>query len=352
MKSRVEFRSPSDFEPHLYEASALLRTTGTVILTGHSSAISQVKKATKMLQLHLRGVCSFLLTESSTELTRQLSLPTDPFTGRIASAEIIQDLGMILQTYVESSGSEESEEESRDSDCTEVMVSDEVASTAAEVFRVLHREGKVTISGVNTDIPNVALVLEQVREKFIQVPETLMTKISVTIALPGITEKPTNEVSENISDSEVTSQVEDQKEDDPVLHAKGREKYVKFASQPLVSIYPAPGELFITYRKTVDLYIAEIKQRLEKNQKITLKGTGSAVNHTVVVAESVKKVIPGLYQITRFGSRPVEDVYEPTEYGLDTVRIERKVPILEILLSLRPLDSSDPGYQSPDFKAP
>jgi DNA-binding protein len=330
------------FNTAVRTAAQTLRSTGTVIFRGRDEGIPLVKQATDLLQLHLRGVTNFLLSQSHREVTRQLSLPIIPHSGQKSTirAEVLQDLEDLLESDKENGEANEVEESA------EVMVTEDVAEAATAAFRVLSSAGKVTISGVDAGIPNVALVLEQVKAKFLQPPETLNTKISITIALPGY-QSSTAMPEEDQSNSDASSSSEEEEVKRPP-QCKGQSRYVKLVPPPL-SDYPSSGEFYITIRKPVKIYVTEAVQwfRSEGNTMLVLKGIGWAVNNTVLVAELIKRAVGGLHQIATYGKIIVTDTYEPTEFGLDTVVIQRSIPNLSICLSLRPLDRSNSGYQPP-----
>lgn len=341
-KMEVLLEGKEGFIPAVRSAAQTLKSSGTVILRGRDEGTSLVKQATELLQLHLRGVTSFLLSANKREVSRQLSLPVNPNRGphQISAiyTEVLQDLEDLLQPFRETDEGNEIEESG------EVVVED-VSEAAAQAFRVLSSTGKVTISGLDEGIPNVALVLEQVKAKFLQPPETLSTKVSITLALPGFQAAKTEE--EEKSGSDDSSSVEEEEIKRAPRH-RGEYKYIKLRPS-LTSNYPAPGEVYITIRKPVKVYITEAVQwlRSEGNTRLVLKGRGFAVNQTVLIAEQIKRVVPRLHQIATYGTIALCETYEPTEYGLDAVSIERKVVSLDICLSLRPLDYTDPGYQAP-----
>jgi len=339
----VLLEGKEDFIQAVRSAAQRLKSSGTVVLRGRDEGTSLVKQATELLQLHLRGVTSFLLSANKREVTRQLSLPVNPYRGpQEVSAiytEVLQDLEDLLQPFRETDEGNEVEESG------EVVVSEDVSEAATQAFRVLSSAGKVTISGLDGGIPNVALVLEQVKAKFLQPPETLSTKVSITLALPGY-QSSAKPGEEGKIGSEDSSSLEEE-EIKPVPRHRGEYKYVKFRPPSLK--YPSPGEFYITVRKPVSVYISEISEwfRSENHTQFVLKGRGSAVDKTVLVAETIKRRIRGLHQIVTYGNMTFADTYEPTERGLDTVTIDRKIASLDICLSLRPLDSKDSGYQPP-----
>jgi len=112
---------------------------------------------------------------------------------------------------------------------------------------------------------------------------------------------------------------------------------------------PAPGVLHISPRRPARFYIKDAVLWINQaaGKEIVLKGSGWAVGPTVEVAEEIKRAIKGLHQITTYGKKAVMDEFEPMEFGLDKITKEKMLPTLEIRLSIRPLDSKDPGYQAP-----
>merc|ERR1712176_121924 len=76
----------------------------------------------------------------------------------------------------------------------------------------------------------------------------------------------------------------------------------------------------------------------EKNlEEITVRATGAALTSAVLVAETLKRRIKGLHQITTIGSLELE-----SKGG-----VQNSVSSLLIKLSTKPLDKTNPGYQEP-----
>jgi hypothetical protein len=67
------------------------------------------------------------------------------------------------------------------------------------------------------------------------------------------------------------------------------------------------------------------------------------------VAEVVRRKVEGLHQIVHVTERQVVDVYEPKEEGLQTVREERFLTILEVTLTREPTadQRKHAGYHAP-----
>jgi len=87
----------------------------------------------------------------------------------------------------------------------------------------------------------------------------------------------------------------------------------------------------------------------KKLDKIVIKASGNATKSACQIAEILRHRILGLHQLNILKTIPVIDEYEPKEEGLDKVTVERKLAVLEILLSLKEgvLDTKAPGYQVP-----
>ena len=120
----VLLEGKEDFIQAVRSAAQRLKSSGTVVLRGRDEGTSLVKQATELLQLHLRGVTSFLLSANKREVTRQLSLPVNPYRGpQEVSAiytEVLQDLEDLLQPFRETDEGNEVEESG------EVVVSEDV----------------------------------------------------------------------------------------------------------------------------------------------------------------------------------------------------------------------------------
>jgi len=80
---------------------------------------------------------------------------------------------------------------------------------------------------------------------------------------------------------------------------------------------------------------------------VTIKGVANAMENAVRLAEMIKHRVPGLYQLNHIGTIEIKDEYEPLEEGLDHLVFSRFSTMLTIILSLKPLDNRDIGYQDP-----
>lgn len=83
------------------------------------------------------------------------------------------------------------------------------------------------------------------------------------------------------------------------------------------------------------------------NDTVVLKASGTALPNAVRVVEDVKRRIGGLYQVNHFDRKKVEEVWKSKTEGKEDITEERFVPSLEITLSLKQLNASEPGYQAP-----
>jgi len=129
-------------------------------------------------------------------------------------------------------------------------------------------------------------------------------------------------------------------------------KYVKKPKAKEDGEVPA-NEIRMTGTNFVGKYITYAATKLlDKEQKIdsvTLKATGVAAKGACLVAEILKHRIKNLHQLNEIKTITVVDEYEPLEEGLDHVKIERTLAVLEIHLSRKDgvLNTNAPGYQKP-----
>ncbi|SJK86230.1 DNA/RNA-binding protein Alba 1 (ALBA1) [Babesia microti strain RI] len=101
-----------------------------------------------------------------------------------------------------------------------------------------------------------------------------------------------------------------------------------------------PKEIQITASGRLPNYLRYATKLLVKDglSTIIIKGAGKAIIMVLMVVESLKFNIEGLYQISKIGSIKIEN--PDNEY-------ERYVSSLEVTLSKNKLDENDPGFQSP-----
>lgn len=111
----------------------------------------------------------------------------------------------------------------------------------------------------------------------------------------------------------------------------------------------ATNEIRITQTGKVRSYISYANGLFadKQEQSVVLKAMGNAISKAVTVAEILKHRVAHLHQITQISSIETVDVYEPLEEGLDRIETKRHIPSISITLSLKQLNTSDPGYQSP-----
>ena len=79
-------------------------------------------------------------------------------------------------------------------------------------------------------------------------------------------------------------------------------------------------------------------------QTVVIKAVSNAVESAVKLAELIKHRVKGLHQINKITNITIDDEYEPLEEGLDHLKFTRIVTMLEIKLSVTPLDKNDLGY--------
>ena len=111
----------------------------------------------------------------------------------------------------------------------------------------------------------------------------------------------------------------------------------------------AKNEIYITNDGRPNKFYAYGTEYLLKNkdQEIRLKATGKAISKAFLVAELIKKRVPGIHQQTTVDTTDSIARYEPLEEGLDVVSVIKKLSVIEIILSYKALDTTHYGYQSP-----
>lgn len=77
---------------------------------------------------------------------------------------------------------------------------------------------------------------------------------------------------------------------------------------------------------------------------VVIKGMSNAMESAIKLAELIKHREANLYQITKISNTVFIDEYEPLEEGLDTLKFERNVTMITVILSKAPLDTKDVGY--------
>ena len=83
---------------------------------------------------------------------------------------------------------------------------------------------------------------------------------------------------------------------------------------------------------------ARFSDEKDPSEALVFKAAGNAISKLIPTIELIKHRIEGLYQNTKISTLEIKDEYEPLEEGLDRVVISRKVTMLEITLSKKPLD--------------
>ncbi|KAF2297973.1 hypothetical protein GH714_006802 [Hevea brasiliensis] len=109
------------------------------------------------------------------------------------------------------------------------------------------------------------------------------------------------------------------------------------------------NEIRITSQGRMRSYISYAMSLLQEkgSNEIVFKAMGRAINKTVTIVELIKRRIVGLHQITAIGSTDITDTWEPLEEGLLPLETTRHVSMITITLSMKELNTSAVGYQSP-----
>eukprot|EP00041_Stephanoeca_diplocostata_P007085 m.97683 g.97683 ORF g.97683 m.97683 type:complete len:168 (+) comp16724_c0_seq2:273-776(+) len=121
----------------------------------------------------------------------------------------------------------------------------------------------------------------------------------------------------------------------------------------------SPNTIRITLNGKLHSYVAVGRKLLEASPEtgqLTVKGEGRAVTKAISVAEILKHRVHGLHQVTTIGMATTREYWDPKPVSpdgtsstamLDSVQVSRKIPTVEILLSLAPVDPATLGYQPP-----
>ena len=110
-----------------------------------------------------------------------------------------------------------------------------------------------------------------------------------------------------------------------------------------------PNEVRITKRKPMNSYAKYVLSQFRERgaTSVILRQMGKNVDTIVSVAEIVKFRVKGLHQINHIGTQTFEDVWEPLEEGLDTLKFKRTVTYLTITLTKIEPKEKGYGYQQP-----
>ncbi|XP_044753828.1 ribonuclease P protein subunit p25-like protein isoform X1 [Coccinella septempunctata] len=82
-------------------------------------------------------------------------------------------------------------------------------------------------------------------------------------------------------------------------------------------------------------------------------GCGPSVEKAISCAEITKRNYDyKLHQVTKICYKTVHEYWDPINPDLDQLVVTRKVPMVHIYLSSKPLDTSESGYQAPGPFAP
>ncbi|KAF5272234.1 hypothetical protein FQA39_LY01316 [Lamprigera yunnana] len=88
----------------------------------------------------------------------------------------------------------------------------------------------------------------------------------------------------------------------------------------------------------------------ENTKHMVWTGFGPSVAKAISCAEIVKRQYKNnLHQITKICYRTVQEFWDPKVPDLEQIVVERKLPMVHILLSLTELDPNELGYQGPSL---
>ena len=97
-------------------------------------------------------------------------------------------------------------------------------------------------------------------------------------------------------------------------------------------------------------YAFRILKHSDQHSSVTIRASNQAISKAMQIVELIKRKIGNLHQINRIQTIQIVDRYESTVEGLEPQEITRNVTAYDCILSKKPLDTSDIGYQAP--KAP
>ncbi|KAI8885181.1 hypothetical protein K501DRAFT_216324 [Backusella circina FSU 941] len=110
---------------------------------------------------------------------------------------------------------------------------------------------------------------------------------------------------------------------------------------------PKENEIRISHSK-IQIYVEQALQKVQQHPLTIITGKGAHVNKAVSVVEIIKRQMQGtLHQYTQIGSVSVVEQWDAE--ALDSVKVEKKVPVIIIYLATEErselLESC--GYQAP-----
>ena len=111
-----------------------------------------------------------------------------------------------------------------------------------------------------------------------------------------------------------------------------------------------PNEIRVKRKVGLGRYLKRAHDLLndkDNAQTVVIKAVSNAIESAVKLAELLKHYVKGLHQINKITNFTIDEEYEPLVEGLDHLKFSRIVSMLEIKLSVTPLDKNDLGYQSP-----
>jgi DNA-binding protein len=87
----------------------------------------------------------------------------------------------------------------------------------------------------------------------------------------------------------------------------------------------------------------------KKLDTIVIKASGQAISKACIVAEVLRQRIAGLALISKITNTKFTDIYKPKEQGLDEVKVEKTLAVLELTLKTKPTSEDEklPGYNAP-----
>ncbi|XP_043240397.1 ribonuclease P protein subunit p25-like protein [Amphibalanus amphitrite] len=99
--------------------------------------------------------------------------------------------------------------------------------------------------------------------------------------------------------------------------------------------------------------VGYVQTQLKTHDHVLWSGRGQAVCKAIQSAELLKKAVGELHQETHCCYHRSTEVWKPKENeALDTLKVNKDIPAIHILLSKTPLNPDSPSYQPPHQTAP
>ncbi|CAG0890618.1 unnamed protein product [Darwinula stevensoni] len=111
---------------------------------------------------------------------------------------------------------------------------------------------------------------------------------------------------------------------------------------------PPEHELIVVKQGTKIWNVVPFALKAIKDKKhVVWSGCGTGIERTISCVEVMKRKLRTLHQTTRIRYKKVEEYWNPRLDGLDTLKVVREIPAIDIWVSTEPIPTSVDGYQAP-----